>query len=87
MKFELTPVEKAAAEKVTHEALDHGFEEFKAKLELHPGDSVNYRLWMGSVHELRGPVKIVDLKRQGKKITHVKLEDSPCWLKIADILR
>lgn len=96
MKGELTPVQKAAAERLAKEALDVGFEDFKAALEPKVDELVKYTLWVPPDWVLKGPEKIVDIKRdpstrfarsgQGR-ITHVKLADSPCWVPIANLVR
>lgn len=87
---------RAAPNKVAHEALDAGFDDFKAALEPRVGELVKYALWVPPVWVLKGPEKIVEIKRdpstrfarsgQGR-ITHVKLADSPCWVPIANIVR
>ena len=87
MKGELTPVQKAAADKLAKECLDVGFEDFKAALEPKVGHLVKYTLWVPPDWVLKGPEKIVDIKREGRKITHVKLADSPCWVPIANLVR
>lgn len=67
--------------------LTTGYADFKAALEIHVGDLVEYKLWVPPVHEVRGPVKVLEIKREGTRITHVKLADSPCWVPIASLLR
>lgn len=79
--------ERDSFAKIAHEALNHGFDDFKKALEPKVGQSVRYQLWAPPHYEIRGPVKILEIKREGKRITHLKLADSPCWVKIEDILR
>lgn len=88
--------ERYSPERIAHEALKHGFEDFKAALEPNVGDLVKYTLWVPPDWVLKGPEKIVGIKRdpstrfarsgQGR-ITHVKLADSPCWVPIANLVR
>lgn len=79
--------ERYSPERIAHEALKHGFDDFKAALEPNVDDLVKYTLWVPPDWVLKGPEKIVDIKREGKKITHVKLADSPCWVPIANLVR
>jgi hypothetical protein len=31
-------------------------------------------------------VKVVDFKYDGPKLTHLKFEDSPCWVPVANVI-
>lgn len=52
------------------------------------GDRASYWLVMPQGTELREPQRITEIKRSEgatAHVTHVKLADSPCWLKVSDL--
>ena len=52
------------------------------KPEIKIGDYVHYLLVVPEGGKRCGPEKVVEIKREAGRITHVKLADSPCWVPI-----